>query len=415
MEVFPRHKVHWRLVLLVLCLPIYRLSFADVSDSQKTIGSGTENFHDSENLPRAKELLELGNLFASRGYLVKAREYWNAALSVDPRLTEAQDHLKAASSGVNLEITDSGKEERVKGFLSKAKAAYEGKNYDLALNYLRPVDELSPENPEAKTLRNKIALETFQFDSEEENESLVKDYFEKAVDYYRNKNYAKSLQLLQQAEQIVPGQAQVEKLKAIILTDYSDVLINAEIQNARDEFDRGNYQVAMEILNHILGKNPLDKTAIELRKKINEAGDKEGKDIVRIELDKGREAEKKDNFIEAKKCYERALKADRQNKEASEGIKRVLKLIDPVKEKEDELEKAVQNGWKAKAVICLNQIREILPDYARMKYWEKRISELKNDSGETLDSQAKADETYNLGRSEERRVGKECRSRWSPY
>ena len=33
----------------------------------------------------------------------------------------------------------------------------------------------------------------------------------------------------------------------------------------------------------------------------------------------------------------------------------------------------------------------------------------------TFPYSAEVDEIYNLARSEERRVGKECRSRWSPY
>src|SRR5690554_7915197 len=32
-----------------------------------------------------------------------------------------------------------------------------------------------------------------------------------------------------------------------------------------------------------------------------------------------------------------------------------------------------------------------------------------------LHYEGKFEQAYNLGRSEERRVGKECRSRWSPY
>lgn len=175
------------------------------------------------------------------------------------------------------------------------------------------------------------------------------------------------------------------------------MLVSLGVQKAKEQFDQGNNEMALEILGHILENPPQSKAALELQNKINESEEKDKKDIAHAELNKGRDEEEKNNFLDSKKCYENALKADPENKEASEGLKRASGLVDPVKQKERELEKNIQTKRKAKAEVCLEEIKTMSPDYPRLKYWEKRIAELKNDNEQSYDSQAEADETYNLG------------------
>ena len=58
----------------------------------------------------------------------------------------------------------------------------------------------------------------------------------------------------------------------------------------------------------------------------------------------------------------------------------------------------------------------LVKDFLLEKGFTENISkELKNGNGQILVNDQSVENWYQIKRSEERRVGKECRSRWSPY
>ena len=69
-------------------------------------------------------------------------------------------------------------------------------------------------------------------------------------------------------------------------------------------------------------------------------------------------------------------------------------------------------GTKKNFVIDTNVI---LHDYNCLKNFQENDIYLPLVVLEELDKFKKGNEQINFNRSEERRVGKECRSRWSPY
>ena len=60
----------------------------------------------------------------------------------------------------------------------------------------------------------------------------------------------------------------------------------------------------------------------------------------------------------------------------------------------------------------INKIDKPLPRLIKKKREKKQINKIRNENGEITTDNT---EIQRIIRSEERRVGKECRSRWSPY
>ena len=60
--------------------------------------------------------------------------------------------------------------------------------------------------------------------------------------------------------------------------------------------------------------------------------------------------------------------------------------------------------------------RVVVVDAPEHRFFEQAIFIVRNDAaGEGITSRELVEEARRVARSEERRVGKECRSRWSPY
>src|SRR3712207_316776 len=97
----------------------------------------------------------------------------------------------------------------------------------------------------------------------------------------------------------------------------------------------------------------------------------------------------------------------------------------------DRVSEDIKNAMKAKDKVALETLRNVkkffieaktapgandsLTDDAALKIIQKLVKQGK-DAAEIYRGQARQDlADAELARSEERRVGKECRSRWSPY
>ncbi len=351
---------------------------------------------DAGRAQRAKEFLKRGNDFEARGYTAKAKEYWKIAFDIDPSLTEARENWEKASNRKSVSKASPEKSTRSFELLSKAQEAYDQKNYDLALKILNTVDSLTPDDPQAKRLREKITLFNFQFDPNQDSENLVKNFFDQAVELYQAKDYEKALKVLGQAEQMAPDQFQLKKLEAVIKDDYADIWARQEIQRAKDQWADGDKNDAVETIDDVLKQQPGCKEALKLQAQMNKTDDQTTKGDDQVELDKAKKDEAKNDFTDAKMHFEKALAIDPKDQVAQEGLKRVEGLIDPVEQKLEELKKAYKAGDRSAAQKALNEIANLSPDFPQLTSWKKKIERMTKKARVEFDP-AKADECLHLG------------------
>jgi tetratricopeptide (TPR) repeat protein len=361
---------------------------------------------DSLKAQKAREFLRRGNQYEERGFADKAKEFWKIALDLDPHLQEARERLQGKSGSATEAVpgeTPVSKEasgiqrRRFQEFLATAQSAYEGNNYGEAQKYVELAAQMAPVDPQVKTLRSKILLEDFKDDPDRPYNKLVKSDFLEAVEYYHHKHYAQALEKLEQAQNIDPDQLQVRDFTAQVQLENSDVLNAKEVQRAQKEWKEDNGDMALEILNNVLKKSPQFQPALDLKKQISSVTEKEKFDQVAPLLSKARRTEGADQFLEARKYYQEVLKNDPQNEEARKGLERVMGLIDPLLKKLKELESAIDANQKEKAQAALEEIEQLAPKHPKLASWRKKIAALGKSNETSEDSQAKADEAYNLG------------------
>ncbi len=355
---------------------------------------------DAGKVHRAKEFLARGNDFAGHGLTAKAKEYWKIALNLDPDLTEAKDNLENASGEKSKPATKSDENERSAELFSKAQDAYDRKNYDLALKYLATMDSVAPGDSRSQRLREKITLENFQFDPHHDNENLIKNYFDQAVELYKAKDYEKALKVLGQAELMAPDQIQLNEFEAVIRDDYDSIWAGQEVQRAREQLKDGDKDTATETLDNVLKQQPSCKEALTLKAQMNKTDDQEKKESDQAELDKAKRDEDKDDFTDAKEHFEKALAINPDDPVAQEGLKRVKGLIDPVEQKLAELKKAYQAGDKAVAQDALNEIANLSPDFPKLAFWKKKIVGMERKKIKVELNLGQADAFYSLAKTD---------------
>lgn len=359
---------------------------------------------DPAKAQRAKEFMHLGNQYSDKGVVKKAQEYWDIAKSLDPDIaiepngnsTHAESGALSTDSGLNEKTTGKGQQDPIGEILKKAESARESNEAHSAFQYLEEADEISPKDPRVAAFRDQMMLETFQVDQEKPYNKLTKNYFDKAVVDFRNKHYAQALEAIEQAQKMDPDNPQIEKLMEMLENYNSENLLNREVERAKNKWDEGNTDNAEEILGNILLKHPGFQKAIDLKAQIDKSIEKEKADAMRPVLDKAKSDEKENRYMAEKSDYEKALKIDPQNKEASAGLERVSAMIDPLQARVKEMERAYQLKQKKTAEACLRDISKWDPNYPNLTDWKTKIAAMVGMDSDK-DTEAKADEAYNLG------------------
>jgi len=372
------------LLLILTLFPI--LSFAD---SDMAVPIPTATTIESERSQRANELWEKGNDLSRKGYLKKANEYWDEARKLDSSVVNRLVKAEPLSS-------DSDKQKRVDELVSRAEEACDKKDFSLALKYADTIESLSPNESRVESIRERVTLEDYNGDSDRPFDSMEKGLFDKAVDEYRNQNYSRALETVNKALDIYEDNQQILKLKKLIESKNSEKQAEKDMARAQSLWDAGNVDDASQAVEKILQDNPDYPPAVALKKKIEQSMDQQKTNEAKSDVEIASQKEKDGQYSLAKKYYEKALKVDPDNEAAAKGLDRVRALVDPVEGKLSELEKAFKAGDKAAAEKLVSEIKELDPQNASLKEWEKKIETMANPELAS-DSEAKADEAYNLG------------------
>ena len=396
-------KSNWTIpALFIACILFLMTALKSRAGDETPIPSFTPTPINPERAGRAKEFFDRGNQYAEKGLIDRAREYWKIASELDPRLSE--DGIGSGSNFFDSEevsdklfrTNDVEEQKKISDLLSKARRADKLDNFESAMKYLDSADDISPHEPQVRSLRIRITLEDFKEDKEGPATPVAKNYFDESAAYYRQGKFTEALEAINQAEELVPRNLQVLSLKNIIQEDDSNALLSKDVQRAREQWTEGNPEITTEILDNVLKRNPEFKPALDLQTEISRSEQKETSSEVHESLKQAAKEEKEDHFSEAKKNYEQVLSLDPGNKTASAGLDRVAGLVDPLPEKIKGLEKALAAGQKKKAMAYLKEITALSPDNPKLGYWKEKISELSGNSVPESD-ESKADEAYNLG------------------
>lgn len=374
----------WIFLLLSICLPV--LGFADPDTTTPTPAIAAAK---SDSAKRANELWEKGNELARKGYLKKADEYWGEAQKIDPSITNRLIKAELLSS-------DSDKQERVDELVARAEEACDKRDFSLALKYADTVESMAPKESRIEVIRERVTLEDYETDPDRPYDSVIKSLFDKAVDEYRGQNYSRALETVNKALEVYGDNSQLLKLKRLIESKNSATQAEKDMARAENLWEGGDVDDASQAVEKILQDNPDYPPALALKKKIEESGDREKAKETEADLEMAAQNEKDGKYLEAKKYYEKALKTDPGNEEATTGLSRVRALVDPVEGKIEDLEKAFKAGDKTKAEKLVVEIKKLDPRNTRLKEWEKKVSDMVTPKS-SLDSEAKADEAYNLG------------------
>jgi tetratricopeptide (TPR) repeat protein len=353
---------------------------------------------DSGKEKRALEFLEKGNAYEKKGYLNKATEYWKIALEIDPDLSEAREKLTPSGqeTAVNDSIHDLNKTQAISTQISKAQDACEQKKYDVAQEILKNLESIAANDPGVKNLRTEIILGDFKTDPDRPYNRLVKNYYDNALKYYRQKHYPESLDAIDQAQRLDPDNTQVKNLLGLIQDSNSSLLTDKNIQEANKEWKNGESQKALSILDNVLKINPDSRAALDLKKQIEASTDQQNRERIAKGLDAAKKDEQNNQFLDAKNKYTEVLKLDPKNDQAAKGLERVTGYIDPVQQKIASLEKALKANQKDKAKKYYNEIKELSPDNPKLSAWKVKVDAM-IDPTAAKDTTAKTDETYNLG------------------
>jgi len=388
--------------MLVLALPPRGSKAASVSDAETPTAAPSTDL----KAQKAREYFEKGNAYEDRGLSDQAREFWKMAHDLDPGLIEASRKLGEFSARTDAEKTSlktispnkTGdlKQQRFSDLLDNAQEAYNHKNYPETLKYLDIADRLYPDNPAAGNLRKLVDLENFQNEPDRPYNRLVRNFFEEAVEHHRHGRYTEALQSLAEAQNLDPGHSLVLRLRDRIESEYADAILSKDVERAKDQWKENNGEIAEEILENVLKKNPRFQPALELKSKILESAQTEEKSKLVPLLERARNAEKNDHFAGAKNAYERVLKIDPANQEARDGVERLTALVDPLQQKINDLKEALQANRKEQAERDLQGIKELSPNHPKIRYWIEQVAEMSAENTKD-DSQAGADEAYNLG------------------
>ncbi len=300
------------------------------------VSTATPKSIDSEKVDRAMEFFDKGNQYAEKGLMERAREYWIIASNLDPRLSEdgnASGFMLLGLAEVpatTFKTEDPTKQKRILGFLSKARTANKDNDYDSAMKYIDLANDLSSDEPQVRALRISITLGDFKVDEEGPANPIAKNYFDEAVEYYRHGKFTEALESINQAGELAPRNLQILNFKVIIQEGDSSVLLSKDVQRAREQWEGGNGEISLEILDGVLKKNPQFQPALDLQTEIGKSEDKETSSEVQTTLDQATKDENNNYYPEAKKSYEKVLKIDPKNKIASAGLSRVAGLVDPL-------------------------------------------------------------------------------------
>lgn len=338
---------------------------------------------------RADELWERGNELARKNYMKKADEYREAAQKLDPSISGRR--IKAIPLS-----PDSDKQKRVDELVSRAEEACDKRDFSLALKYVDTVESLSPGEPRAKAIRERVALEDYKSDPDRPYDSMVKSFFDKAVHEYHNQNYSRALEIVDKSLELDENNQQVKDLKKLIKSKNSATQTEKDMDRAAGLWEDGDADGALRILDNVLQNNPGYPPALELKRKIEDSSVKVKLKAAQADVETASGKEKSGQYMAAQKYYEKALKADPGNKEAVEGLERVKALVEPLEAKLEELGKAVKAGDKVRAEKLVAEIKELDPDNARLKILEKKAGEL-GPKTTALDAEAKAAEAFDLG------------------
>ncbi len=264
--------------------------------------SSTSKTVDTEKADRAREFFEKGTQYAEKGLMDRAHEYWEIAASLDPRLSANGNNTDSMFWGL-AEVSDTtfrtstpGKQKKISEILSMTRLADKEKDFDSAMKYLDYADSLSPHEPQVRALRIKITLEDFKVDEKDSINPISKNYFDEAAGYYRHGKFADALQSINQAEELAPENLQILNLKNIIEEDDSNVLLSQEVQRAKQQLDDGNPEIASEILDNLLKKNPQFQPALDLQTEMKESQKRETSSEAHLTLDQADKEEKKTFF-----------------------------------------------------------------------------------------------------------------------
>ncbi len=348
---------------------------------------------------RAKDFLTLGNQLEKRGAHEKAVEFWKIAAELDPTLKEAVDKsgLKRDGPAPPVPEIKGVQREKLEGYKEKARKAYSENDYGAAKKYVDLATQIAARDEEVLFLKRKIALETFSDEPGRPYNMLVRNFFEEGVDQYRHGRAPEALDKLKQALRLDPGNPQVRALLTQIRAESAGIEAARETQRAKSEWEAGNGEISLEILEGVLKHYPNYPSALELKTQIlwasgNKQSEGAGKNLARAV-----KAEKENRFALAHKYYLAALKADPGNQEAKKGVDRTASLVDSLGDKTRELEGAIASGRKDKAQAALDEIVRLSPEDNRIPGWRRKVNGLGKSNEVTEDSRAKADGTYNLG------------------
>jgi tetratricopeptide (TPR) repeat protein len=376
-----------RLFINLSSLMLFHAIFPSWNLAQTATVTPLPTLSESENSRRADELWERGNDLARKGYENKADEYWGAAEKLDASVTERLS--KAAPLAADTET-----QKRVDELISKAEESCDKKDFSLALKYADAVESISPHEPRVAAIRERVTLEDYRSDPDRPYDSMVKNLFDKAVNEFRNQNYSRALETVDQALEVNEENQQLKDLKTLIESKNSDVQAEKDTTRAEGLFEEGDMQGASEVIETVLQDNPNYEPALELKKKIEDSVGKEKMKQSQDDLEAATQKEKDGQYLVAKKYYEKALQEDPGNEEAEKGLQRVRTLVDPVEGELAELEKTVRMGDKPTAEKLVLEIEKIDPQTPGLKKLKEKVEAM---SAPNSDSEAKADEAYNLG------------------
>lgn len=355
---------------------------------------------DAGTKKRALEFWRKGNALADKGFMDRAREYWQIALELDPGLSHGNEPINPASNfdtsdATLFRTTDVDKQRHISTFLKDAQKAYGQKNYEKASSILVKAESVSPQEPPVEALREKIILENFISNPDRPYNDLVKSDFEEAARYYRNGHYDLALESVGEAQKIDPANPQVLDLKKMIAKKNETALLTKDVERAREQWKEGNGEIALEILSETALKNPDFQLALDLKAQIEDDIRNKEAGQAKVILSRAQKEEGKNQFDEAQRDYRKILDLSPQNKTALEGLSRVSGVADALQDKIRSLEKAVQAEQKEKAKYYWNEIRKMSPENPNLDHWKREVDALPVDT--VGGSAAKADEAYNIG------------------
>ena len=114
----------------------------------------------------------------------------------------------------------------------------------------------------------------------------------------------------------------------------------------------------------------------------------------------------------------KATREEEQKKPKGSRRKESIKIRPQINEKEMKETVAETNKTKSSFFQKINKIDKPLARLIKKKREKTQTNRIRNEKGEVTTDTAEIQRIrrdYYKHRSEERRVGKECRSRWSPY